>query len=93
MSDVNFSQNGMTIVGEPDQELSRGKELCRQPQEKTGCLQDTAHGIQDHLQHSLWTQTCPDDIRDSLRHIRRELFDLRNTRRGELTLAAMILAV
>ena len=29
-------------------------------------LQNTAHGIQDHLQHGFWAQTRPNDICNSL---------------------------
>lgn len=44
VSDVDFSENCMSIIRE----------------------QDAAHGVQNHLQHGLGTETSSDDIGDSL---------------------------
>jgi hypothetical protein len=91
MSNVNLSQNGVTVV------CQAAASVLALPHSRGDCssirfaatfrfrgpytdlilftladianvrnLQDTAHGVEDHLQHGFGAETCPDDICDGL---------------------------
>lgn len=55
MSYINFSENGMSVIGKTARQSSSHLTLNLDGQ-------DTAHGVENHLQHSFGSQTCPDNI-------------------------------
>ena len=62
MCDVDFSENGVTIVRQPSSYFLSGYDQHSQEEYQ----QNTTHRVEDHFQHGLWAETCPDDVCHSL---------------------------
>jgi hypothetical protein len=63
MSNIDFTEDGVPVVGQStvSARAREGWILLEL------CAQDTAHWVENHLEHGFGSETCPDDVRDGLR--------------------------